>query len=154
MVALGKNLAVFRGYKTGKSFVTSAYCPHLGADLTSCGGGKVKGDEIVCPFHEWAFSGEDGKCTDIPYSNGSQVKRITSSGKMYHPPVTSFLIQIPENFRLKTMPSMEANGLIYVWYHAENSEPNWYPPILENSLEWAKQPGGWVYQGRNEYEVK
>ena len=38
--ALGLNLAVFRG-ESGKVFVTSAYCPHLGANVAI--GGRVRG---------------------------------------------------------------------------------------------------------------
>lgn len=31
-------------------------------------GGRVKGDCLECPFHSWAFRGEDGRCDNIPYS--------------------------------------------------------------------------------------
>ena len=47
-------------------FVTDAYCPHLGAHLGF--GGKVEGDCIKCPFHEWKFQGEDGKVAEVPYA--------------------------------------------------------------------------------------
>ncbi len=64
--ALGQNFAVFRGRDSGKVFVTHAYCPHLGADITA--GGKINGDEIVCPFHKWSFDGQSGNCTKGPVS--------------------------------------------------------------------------------------
>lgn len=64
--ALGLNLSVFRGSDSGQVFVTDAYCPHLGADLSA--GGKVKQDQIECPFHLWRFDGRSGKCVDIPYA--------------------------------------------------------------------------------------
>eukprot|EP00095_Tigriopus_kingsejongensis_P003629 maker-scaffold341_size202020-snap-gene-0.7 protein:Tk03629 transcript:maker-scaffold341_size202020-snap-gene-0.7-mRNA-1 annotation:"3-chlorobenzoate- -dioxygenase oxygenase subunit" len=124
--ALGMELAVFRGQDSGQIFVTDAYCPHLGANLTS--GGTVHGDCVRCPFHEWAFHGQTGKCTDIPYTE-----------------------KIPDAARLNTKTCLEANGLIYVWFHAEGNDPDWFPPVM-TELDPSK-PNHWVYQGRNEYEV-
>ena len=66
--ALGKHFAVFRGQESGKAFVTDAYCPHLGANLAATPSTQVKGDCIECPFHKWKFDGNDGSCTEIPYS--------------------------------------------------------------------------------------
>ena len=66
--ALGKHFAVFRGQTSGKAFVTDAYCPHLGANLAATPSTQVKGDCIECPFHKWKFDGNDGSCTEIPYS--------------------------------------------------------------------------------------
>lgn len=65
MAALGHNLAVFRT-TDDKVYVTDAYCPHLGADLTA--GGKVVGNSLECPFHKWRFNGESGKCVSGPSS--------------------------------------------------------------------------------------
>ena len=65
--ALGEHFAVFRGSKTPFTIhVTDLYCPHLGASLGS--GGKVKGDCITCPFHNWTFDGNTGECVEIPYA--------------------------------------------------------------------------------------
>lgn len=47
---------------------------------------------------------------------------------------------------MKKWESYEANGFIFVWYHAENEQPSWYPPkdeIISN----------WVYRGRSEHYV-
>ena len=60
VAALGQNFAVFRGEKSNEAHVLDAYCSHLGADLTS--GGKVFGDLIQCPFHQWQFDGNTGDC--------------------------------------------------------------------------------------------
>lgn len=54
-------------YYSGEVFITDVYCPHLGANITC--GGRVNGDDITCPFHEWAFDGKTGKCVDIPYAS-------------------------------------------------------------------------------------
>lgn len=63
---LGETFAVYRTAE-GKVNVLDAYCPHLGANLGV--GGRVEGDNIVCPFHQWSFRGTDGQCTNVPYSN-------------------------------------------------------------------------------------
>jgi cholesterol 7-desaturase len=66
---LGENFVVYRSNKDGKVFVLDAFCPHMGANLGV--GGIVRGDCIECPFHQWRFSGEDGRCTEVPYSSSS-----------------------------------------------------------------------------------
>lgn len=124
--ALGTEFAVFRGEESEKIFVTDAYCPHLGANITV--GGSIRGDCVTCPFHEWSFDGNTGKCMDIPYAE-----------------------KIPESAKLSTKTYMEANGLIYVWFHSDNIEPTWFPPVLDQLSPSA--PKSWVYQGRNEYEI-
>jgi len=47
---------------SGKIAVLDARCSHLGANL---GCGKVVGETIQCPFHNWKF-GPEGKCYQIP----------------------------------------------------------------------------------------
>ncbi|KAJ3203690.1 hypothetical protein HK099_001404 [Clydaea vesicula] len=47
--ALGREFAVFRGKQNGEVSITDANCPHLGANLGL--GGKVIGNNLVCPFH-------------------------------------------------------------------------------------------------------
>jgi len=42
--------------------------------------------------------------------------------------------------------SYEANGFIFVWYHAENESPSWYPTDDEVN-------GKWTYRGRSEHYV-
>ena len=39
--------------RQGEVHVLSAYCPHVGADLSV---GKIVGDQIQCAFHEWRFN--------------------------------------------------------------------------------------------------
>ncbi|XP_018405044.1 PREDICTED: cholesterol 7-desaturase-like, partial [Cyphomyrmex costatus] len=63
--ALGENFAVFRT-KKGVVNILDAYCPHLGANMAE--GGRVKGNCLECPFHNWTFRGEDGYCENIPYT--------------------------------------------------------------------------------------
>jgi len=54
---LDGRVAVYRG-SDGKAQVVSAYCPHIGADLSL---GCVAGNSLRCAFHHWEF-GRDGRC--------------------------------------------------------------------------------------------
>ncbi|XP_017845942.1 cholesterol 7-desaturase [Drosophila busckii] len=119
---LGEQFVVFRS-EEGTAFILDAYCPHLGANLGI--GGRINGDTIICPFHQWSFQGTDGLCTNIPYSKN-----------------------IPPATRIRKWISTEQNGFVFLWYNAESSELPWTLPIspeVENN--------GFVYQGRNEFLV-
>ncbi|HUS34528.1 MAG TPA: Rieske 2Fe-2S domain-containing protein [Verrucomicrobiae bacterium] len=58
---LGRQLVAFRT-ASGKCSVLAASCSHMGADL-SCG--KVIGESIQCPFHNWKYAA-NGVCNHIP----------------------------------------------------------------------------------------
>jgi nitrite reductase/ring-hydroxylating ferredoxin subunit len=58
---LGRDLVAFRT-SAGKVAVMDAHCSHLGADL---GCGKVIGESIQCPFHNWRYD-LAGRCIEIP----------------------------------------------------------------------------------------
>ncbi|CAD6207856.1 GSCOCG00010244001-RA-CDS [Cotesia congregata] len=119
--ALGENFAVFRTQK-GKVSIIDAYCPHLGANMAE--GGKVKGDCIECPFHHWTFNGE-GKCKSIPYSKTD-----------------------PSRMETKAWNCREVNGIIFVWYHAELSDPEWELEPIPQIID-----GSWRFQGRNDFHI-
>src|SRR5258708_5020360 len=51
---LDGRVVAFRG-EDGIARVMSAYCPHMGADLSM---GKVVGNNIQCKFHKWEMNGE------------------------------------------------------------------------------------------------
>lgn len=54
---LGGRVVAYRG-ATGIAHVMSAYCAHLGADLSV---GDVQGESVRCAFHHWKYSA-DGIC--------------------------------------------------------------------------------------------
>ncbi len=95
----GTRLVAFRGIDDGEVHILNAFCPHMGADLSK---GCVRGNSIVCPFHAWTWGG-DGFCNDIPYAK-----------------------RIPPKARIKSWPTTEQNGLLFVW-----NDPEGNPPIAE-----------------------
>lgn len=94
----GQDVVLYRG-RSGEAHLLDAYCPHLGAHLGH--GGKVAGENVVCPFHAWSFDGT-GQCTNVPYSD-----------------------EIPADSGIRAWPLRERNGLLFAWYHAEGKEPDW-----------------------------
>jgi len=55
---LDGRVAIYRGID-GRVQVVSAYCAHIGADLSI---GTVTGNSLRCAFHHWEY-GRDGRCT-------------------------------------------------------------------------------------------
>jgi cholesterol 7-dehydrogenase len=105
---LGQHFAVFRG-ESGEVHALDAHCPHLGANLAI--GGVVKGDLLECPFHQWQFGG-DGKCVHIPYCEN-----------------------IPHVAKTKAWRICEYYGHVLVWFHADDEEPSYLPPVVEGIAE-------------------
>ncbi|XP_073966686.1 cholesterol 7-desaturase nvd-like [Choristoneura fumiferana] len=120
--ALGHNFAVYRG-EDGVARCVDAYCPHLGANMGV--GGTVRGSCIECPFHKWTFNAE-GTCVSIPDLDSP-----------------------PKGISIKTWPTAEGDGAVWVWYDAEGRSPLW--SVL--SPEEQEEMQGWGYRGRNEFVV-
>lgn len=93
--AFGQKLVVFTGSDETTN-VLDAYCRHMGGDLSQ---GTVKGNEIACPFHDWRWGG-DGKCKNIPYAR-----------------------RVPLRARTQAWPTMEQDGLLFVWNDPEGNPP-------------------------------
>ncbi|MGE7384583.1 Rieske 2Fe-2S domain-containing protein [Streptomyces sp. NPDC004126] len=94
-------------YRTadGQPRAVDPVCPHLGADL---GGGFVRGNDIVCPFHHFAFA-PDGHCV----RTGSGVR--------------------PPKAQLASYPVRERNGFVHVWVHHTGAAPTWEVPEADTS---------------------
>ncbi|XP_072946913.1 cholesterol 7-desaturase nvd [Epargyreus clarus] len=117
--ALGLNFCVYRG-EDGIARIVDAYCPHLGANLGV--GGYVCGNCIQCPFHQWKF-GENGSCVSVPGVEN-----------------------VPKGISIKTYPTMEVDGAVWVWYDADGRDPLW-------RVEEVPELKSWGYRGRNDFLV-
>ena len=96
----GRDLVLYRT-ESGRAALVDAYCPHLGAHLGH--GGRVAGESIVCPFHNWRFDTQ-GACVEIPYAT-----------------------IIPPRARragcLPSYPVVERNQVIWAWHHPSGELP-------------------------------
>ena len=111
--AFGGKMVVWEDTK-GELNVLDSYCRHMGGDLSQ---GTIKGDEIACPFHDWRWGG-DGRCKDIPYAK-----------------------RVPMRARTQAWPTMEQDGLLFVWNDPEGSQPTdevAIPIIKDPDFEWTE----------------
>ncbi|AFZ23515.1 ring-hydroxylating dioxygenase, large terminal subunit [Cylindrospermum stagnale PCC 7417] len=98
----GRDLVIYRG-KDKRAITLDAYCPHMGAHLAE---GKVEGNELRCFFHHWKFDAE-GICVDIP------------------------CLAEPLPVKLKSWPTAEKYGMIWVWTGETPQQPLPFVPELE-----------------------
>lgn len=119
---LGLELAIYRG-EDGQARILHAYCPHMGANIAV--GGRVKGNCLECPFHGWAFEGKTGEVKVIPYAS-----------------------KIPPSAKTKHYTCLELNGIIHMWYHADDESPSWYPPDVKDI-----QSGRMTFHGKTDHIV-
>ncbi|PQA89594.1 Rieske 2Fe-2S domain-containing protein [Hyphococcus luteus] len=104
---LDGRVVAFRG-QNGQAKVMSAYCPHVGADLSV---GEVIGDNIRCAFHYWEYD-QTGQCV--------------KTGPGDPPPKMACLFQFP---------TVEKFGIVWAF---NGKEPLWELPDLtypEDELE-------------------
>jgi nitrite reductase/ring-hydroxylating ferredoxin subunit len=118
----GQELVLWRG-EDGEAHLMDAYCPHLGAHLGY--GGKVDGNRVRCPFHDWRFDGS-GRCVEIPYAK-----------------------RIPPRAEIRSWQLCVRNGLIFTWYH-----PHDVPPFFEipEVPEWGSSD--WTEPELRSWEVR
>jgi len=108
---LSRHFVLYRS-EAGVPTLLDAHCPHLGAHLGH--GGRVEGDDIVCPFHAWKFC-KSGRCVDVPYAK-----------------------RIPPKAAVRSYPVKEHSGMILAYFGPEATEPDYdVPPIPElEDPEW------------------
>lgn len=99
----GRDLVLFRG-ADGQSALLGAYCPHMGTHVGY--GGYVKGNSILCPYHEWAFDA-DGVLNDVPHLDCKDAASYCKS-KSNH---------------MRKYPTIEKYGMIFAWMHADEADP-------------------------------
>lgn len=121
---LGGRVAIYRDSE-GTAHVVSAYCPHLGADISV---GDVKGDNVRCPFHHWEFN-DQGRCVKTAIGDPA-----------------------PSAAQLFKFPTMERFGLIFA-FNGEEPLFDWPEifPYKDEDLEIFSRRGaifncdGWVF---------
>ncbi|WP_242908480.1 aromatic ring-hydroxylating oxygenase subunit alpha [Actinomadura terrae] len=86
--------------RTGRAYAVDPHCPHLGAHLGV--GGTVEGENLVCPFHRFAFA-PDGTCAGSP--DGAMTR-----GRLRHHHLA------------------ERNGIVYLWHGHDGAAPDFEPP--------------------------
>lgn len=101
LTRLGQKMAVWRDSK-GTAHAAADQCPHRGASLAQ---GVVQGDYLQCPFHGFEFD-SSGKCTYIP--------AIGRGG------------QPPKALQVRSFPTREAFGYIWIWWGEEREQ---YPDL-------------------------
>ena len=107
---LGRDLAVYRG-ADGQVVALDAYCAHMGAHLAE---GRVEGNALRCFFHRWRYEA-DGRCSDIPCLDNT-------------PPASACV---------RSWPTAEKYGLIWVWTGDQTPQDVPEPPELASSdYEW------------------
>jgi phenylpropionate dioxygenase-like ring-hydroxylating dioxygenase large terminal subunit len=98
---MGEKIVAWRDDK-GQLSIMSDQCPHRGVALSV---GKLKGDCIQCPFHGFEYD-TSGACKLIP-ANGCNTEP-------------------PKAMHVKTYPTREEHGFIYLWWGEPQKE---YPPL-------------------------
>lgn len=63
----GRVIAIY--HVDGEFFALDNFCPHQGGPLSE---GKIQGDQVTCPWHDWAFDIRTGICKNKP---GERAKR-------------------------------------------------------------------------------
>ncbi len=103
---LGTRVVAYRD-PSGNPVVQSAWCPHLGADLS---GGEIVDGRLRCPYHHWSFD-RAGTCAHIPTGD-----------------------TIPAAARIFSYPAAEAWGLVWAF---NGEQPDFGIPRIPGTEEGA-----------------
>lgn len=107
-VILETPVALYRK-SDGTAVAVNGRCPHRNFPL---GEGCVKGDNIVCGYHGFAF-GPDGKCVDIPSQDFA-----------------------PKSYRIPTYPLVEHGMWLWIWLgDPDLADPELLPDLTEIGFE-------------------
>lgn len=101
---LGTRVVAYRD-PAGKPVVQSAWCPHLGADLSV---GQIVEGRLRCPYHHWSFDAA-GACAHIPTGD-----------------------KIPSAARIFSYPAREAWGIVWAF---NGEEPDYDLPRIPGAEE-------------------
>jgi len=104
----GRPLVFWRD-ANGKPVVMDDRCPHRGAALSL---GRIRGDELACPFHGFRFAA-DGRCMRTPPEGNRPV---------------------PDDLRVSTHTATEAHGYIWLWRGRDADPANLPEPPQHEAL--------------------
>ena len=71
---MGTNIVVWCD-EEGRICVAESVCPHLGSDLGPATRGRVRGGQLVCPFHCFEYNAT-GQCVATPYAAAPRNARL------------------------------------------------------------------------------
>lgn len=83
----------------GRVLAFDGRCAHRGCSLA---GGWAQGDTLVCPYHGWRYDAE-GTCVAIPALRTEE--------------------SIPRQAHLRTFPTRERHGFVWLWLAGQHPEP-------------------------------
>jgi phenylpropionate dioxygenase-like ring-hydroxylating dioxygenase large terminal subunit len=109
---MGEKMVAWRN-KKGQLAVMSDKCSHRGVALSV---GKLNGDCIQCPFHGFEYD-TSGTCKLVP-ANGANSEP-------------------PKALRMRTYPSREAHGFVYIWWGEVRDDlppVPWFESIKEDMV--------------------
>ncbi len=133
---MGLKFVAFRD-TSGAAHVLSNTCIHRGGAL---GRGKIRGDNVACPYHGWQFSGS-GKCSHIPTQPTDQSPPVRAKVDSYptaerYGILFAFLGDVPEAERPPIFdiaefndPKWRANDVVVFELGA------YYQRSIENGLD-------------------
>ncbi len=118
---MGQKLIAWRDSQ-GRLSLMSEKCPHRGVDLNT---GRITGDFIQCPFHGFEYD-INGACKLVP-----------ANGRNAEP---------PRALHIRTYPTREAHGFIYMWWGQPRDS---YPAIpwfdsIPDSMKYATLRDTWA----------
>lgn len=129
---MGLRLVIFRG-EDGRPRCLRDRCPHRGVALSR---GRVKGDEIECPYHGFRFDGA-GQCTAMPCEGRDA--------------------RIPRGLEVDVFPVREEHGLVWLWWGVAPAGGDvdslgpvpWFPELptsmrYAHGAEWENWPQHYV----------
>lgn len=106
---MGEKMVFWRD-GAGKVHCAVDKCPHRGVQLSL---GEVVNDHLQCPFHGFEYDAS-GKCVLVPANGRNGV--------------------VPAALRLRTYPTYEAHGYIWVWW-GENPPADLEAPTFFDNLD-------------------
>ena len=111
----GKEFVALRD-NNNKPHIFDAYCPHMGAHLGYRG--IAYDGKLSCPLHGWTFD-SNGLCVNAPFAKKTPC--YTAS-------------------RLKSYETIELLGVIFIWFHVDNTKPLFMLPGFDESdkKSWTK----------------